>query len=143
MANKFRVVIDTNVLLVSISGKSKYHWLFQAIINQKLDVFITNEILNEYEEKIDQHWSTLVAKSVVRTLTELPNVYLTATYFKLQLISVDEDDNKFVDCAFANNADYIVSNDRHFDILKEIPFPRINVVRLDEFEHIFKRLAHE
>jgi predicted nucleic acid-binding protein len=57
MANKFRVVIDTNVLLVSISSKSKYHWLFRAIINQDLEVYITNKILNEYEEKIEQHWS--------------------------------------------------------------------------------------
>ena len=33
-----KVVIDTNVLLVSISTKSKYHWLFKAIVEQKFIV---------------------------------------------------------------------------------------------------------
>ena len=50
----------------------------------------------------------------------------------LALITEDPDDNKFVDCAFAANADYLVSNDRHFDILSKIPFPHLNLVTLDK-----------
>ena len=34
------------------------------------------------------------------------------------------DDNKFVDCAFAANATYIVSDDKHYDVLKEVDFPQ-------------------
>ena len=37
-----------------------------------------------------------------------------------------------VDCAIAGNANYIVSEDRHFDVLKEIDFPKVVVVSLDE-----------
>jgi predicted nucleic acid-binding protein len=48
-------------------------------------------------------------------------------------ITNDPDDNKFVDCAIASNADYIVSQDSHFDILKFIDFPKVNVIRLEEF----------
>ena len=43
------------------------------------------------------------------------------------LIQLDSDDNKFVDCCITANAQYIVSNDRHFDILKHIEFPHVNV----------------
>ena len=43
------------------------------------------------------------------------------------LIQSDSDDNKFVDCCITANAQYIVSNDRHFDILKHIEFPHVNV----------------
>ena len=43
------------------------------------------------------------------------------------LIQSDSDDNKFVDCCVTANAQYIVSNDRHFDILKHIEFPHVNV----------------
>ena len=54
-------------------------------------------------------------------------------HFHLDLIKIDPDDNKFVDCAFAANATYIVSNDKHFDILKSIQFPSIDVIKIDEF----------
>ena len=43
------------------------------------------------------------------------------------LIQSYSDDNKFVDCCITANAQYIVSNDRHFDILKHIEFPHVNV----------------
>jgi len=44
------VVIDTNVLLLSVSDRSKYHWLYKAIIEKKIGIAFTGEVLNEYEE---------------------------------------------------------------------------------------------
>jgi predicted nucleic acid-binding protein len=41
--------------------------------------------------------------------------------------------DKFVDCAFAANATYIVSDDKHFDVLKDISFPQLLVLKLKEF----------
>ena len=41
--------------------------------------------------------------------------------------------NKFVDCAIVANADFIVSEDSHFNVLKSIPFPRVIVKRLQIF----------
>ena len=55
------------------------------------------------------------------------------------LIEQDKDDNKFVDCAIASNAEYIVTNDKHFDILKAISWPQISVVALQEFAEQLKR----
>ena len=49
------------------------------------------------------------------------------------LIEADHDDDKFVDCAFAANAAFIVSDDKHFDVLKEMTFPQLLVLRLREF----------
>jgi putative PIN family toxin of toxin-antitoxin system len=138
MASKLKLVIDTNVLLVSISRHSQWHWLYKYILDKKGEIFITTQILQEYEEKISQHLSQEAAEAVTRTLIELSNVFLITTYFNLRLITADEDDNKFVDCAFAANADYIISNDRHFDILNQIPFPSIKVVRLEDFQSILK-----
>ncbi|EHQ26817.1 hypothetical protein [Mucilaginibacter paludis] len=45
------VVIDTNVLLVSISSRSKYPWLYQELLKAKLRIALTDEILLEYEER--------------------------------------------------------------------------------------------
>ena len=44
-----------------------------------------------------------------------------------------EADNKFVDCAIAAHAKCIVTNDHHYDVLKTIPFPKVDVVRLVDF----------
>lgn len=42
------------------------------------------------------------------------------------------DDNKFVDCAIAANAQFIVTEDHHYDVLKTIDFPKVNIIKLDE-----------
>lgn len=141
MTVRLKIVLDTNVLLVSISKKSKYHWLYRSLIDQKFDLYLTSEILHEYEEVIAGRWEPEVAKVVLRTLTELRNVHKTSVYFKWNLMWNDPDDNKFVDCAFANNVHYVVSNDRHLEILKNVDFPQINVVNLQGFEPILREMT--
>lgn len=56
------------------------------------------------------------------------------SFFRFHLLSdIDKDDDKFVDCAITANADYIVTEDSHFNHLKSIPFPQLKVLTLDEF----------
>lgn len=74
-----------------------------------------------------------VAIHVIHLLLESEYVELINPYFRLQLIEADHDDDKFVDCAFAANATYIVSDDKHYDVLKEIDFPKLFVLKLKEF----------
>lgn len=94
---------------------------------------VSTEILEEYAEIITQKMSVEVAANVIHLLLESKYVELINPYFKLQLIEADHDDNKFVDCAFAANATYIVSDDKHYDVLKEVDFPQILVLKLKEF----------
>ena len=131
MRNKLRVVLDTNILLVSISSKSKYHWIFSNLLENKY------EVLLEYEEIISSRYSEEVAKDVIRTLLLLENVTLVTPFFKWGLINEDRDDNKFVDCYLISNSDVLVTNDKHFDVLKEIDFPKVNIVKIDVFEKMF------
>jgi putative PIN family toxin of toxin-antitoxin system len=137
MNNKPRVVLDTNVLLVSISSKSDTHWLLQGLLQEEFELIISNEILSEYEEIISRKFSVEVARDVIRTLLLLPNVGRSEIYYKWSLITADEDDNKFADCAVASNADFLVTNDKHFDHLKEITFPQIKVINISEFRKLF------
>jgi len=96
-------------------------------------IAITNEILNEYTEVIERKANIRVANNVAEFLAEQPNVKKIEAHFKRNLIKADEEDNKFVDCAVVARAKYIVTNDRHFNILKTIPFPKVDVVNIDEF----------
>nr|WP_157097930.1 hypothetical protein [Niabella ginsenosidivorans] len=68
-------------------------------------------------------------------MKELPNVYFTQIYYRWQLLR-DEDDNKFADCYVAANAEYLLTHDAGFKILKLISFPSITVVSLDEFKEL-------
>ena len=129
-------VIDTNVLLVSVSDRSKFHWIYKIIIEKKISIGFTNDMIAEYEEQIAQHWNYEVAANVIRSILELSTAKLTVNYFNLNLITNDEDDNKFVDCAFAANAEYIVTNDKDFDVLKSISFPSIKVINVNEFKEL-------
>lgn len=74
-----------------------------------------------------------MARNVVDLLLKSHNVMFVTPHFKFGLITADHDDDKFVDCAFAANATYIVSDDKHYDVLKEISFPKLLVLKLKEF----------
>lgn len=89
--------------------------------------------MEEYQEIIAQKTSAIVAENVINLLLKSEYVVFVDAYFRLQLIEADPDDNKFVDCAFAAGATYIVSDDKHFDVLKEIRFPQILVHKLRTF----------
>ncbi|MBP5771616.1 MAG: putative toxin-antitoxin system toxin component, PIN family [Bacteroidaceae bacterium] len=127
------IVLDTNCLLQCFFQRSRYYLIWQKFIEGKYVLCVSNEILEEYEEIIASHASPYAAKITIETILRASNVLRVDAHFHFNLITVDPDDNKFVDCAIAANADYIVSEDSHFNELKQIPFPHIEVRRLQEF----------
>jgi len=118
------IVLDTNIIIASVYEHSPYHSVFWELKNGKYDLFVTNEILLEYEEKLSKKFGKIIANQAIDLLLLLKNVHKIETYYKFNVIYQDLDDNKFVDCAFAVNADYIVSNDHHFNILSKIDFSK-------------------
>ena len=128
-----KIVLDTNVLSVAISRRSRFYPIWQAIRDGRIDILVTTDILAEYEEIIGSDLSVEVATFVLETLETLPNIEFIHKYFFWRLITADPDDDKFVDCAVAGSADFIVSDDRHFQVLKAIPFPKVIVLKAEEF----------
>jgi uncharacterized protein len=94
----------------------------------------------EYEEKLIEYFSPTVAQLTLDVMVVNPNVHNYSPSFQTRLIYHDYDDNKFVDCAFATNAHYLVTQDRHFNVVKKSPFPKINVINIDQFVEILKTL---
>jgi uncharacterized protein len=128
-----KIVLDTNILLVSIGRKSEFRPIFDALLNQKFILLISNDIISEYEEVLVRKTNPLIANNILESISNLPNVEKKDISYKWKLIDSDKDDNKFVDCAVAGSADFIVTNDNHFNILKEIEFPPLNIISLSEF----------
>lgn len=133
-----RVVIDTNIIMAMISKKSPFRWIFDAIIEGSLILCVTNEIILEYQEILAKKNGEAVAENIINFLSVHPYVEKFDIFYKFQLIDEDPDDNKFVDCAIASDAHYLVSNDKHFQILKTINFPKVNFLSLQEFEEKIK-----
>ena len=133
-----RIVVDTNSIMVSIAKISQTRWLFDAILNGRVELAVSTDILEEYEEIIGRFYNSPgLAKNVIETLINLPNLIKVSPFYFWYLMQTDTDDNKFVDCAVACNADYVITEDAHFNILKTIEFPRVHVCTRAEFKEIF------
>ena len=87
---------------------------------------------------LERHTTPEIAANVILLLLNSRNVKYFTPHFHFHLIEKDPDDNKFVDCAIIAGADYIVSEDTHFRILKTIPFPLVQVIRLEKFKNMLE-----
>ena len=130
-----KVVIDTNAFISSLSKKSKHHKLIELIRKGALDIFVTTEIILEYEEKLKQKYNFYLADNFIEALKEYPNVKAINIFYQWFLLD-DLDDNKFIDCYVAAAADYLITNDSDFNKLKKISFPKINIITLQDFLNI-------
>ena len=128
-----RAVIDTNILVMCLSSTSPYHLIYQKLIQQAYEIAVSSEIVLEYCEIISRKYDKHTALLLEELLLELPNVKKSETYFKWNLITEDPDDNKFRDCAISAGVDFIVTEDKHFNILKKIDFPKVRVIGIEDF----------
>lgn len=130
------IVLDTNSLIMSISPNSSYRNVWDAFLRGDYTLCITNEIMEEYAEVLSRNISPRVSEAIVYAILVRPNVLRFDPHFSFGLITVDADDNKFVDCAIVANAHFIVTEDKHFNALKNIEFPHVDVIGIDEFKDI-------
>lgn len=134
-----RVVFDTNVLLVSLPSHSPFRALYQAVVDERLTLYVTTEMIAEYEEQISRRLGIARTDVQLRELLNLPAVQEITVYYQWYLLAeIDADDDKFVDCAVACGADYLVTNDRHFNRLRAIPFPVVNIIKAEDFLELLK-----
>jgi uncharacterized protein len=134
-----KVVLDTNIVFSMIKPTSSCYWIRKALEYGLLTLCITTDILSEYEEILARQYGEEIAALFLDALESLPNVHYQLKSYYFRLIPVDQDDEKFADCAIVSNADYLVTNDRHFEVLKNIEFPIIRVVNDKEFAWICKQ----
>lgn len=138
-----KVVLDTNVLLVAIPFGTLYYPIFDAFLNGVFELCVTTDILDEYAEKLEEKYALrpYVAENTLKAIESSPDVAFVSKYFFWNLIAADPDDNKFVDCAVAANADFIVTEDRHFNVLKQIAFPPVRVISAADFSGMLLRIG--
>jgi putative PIN family toxin of toxin-antitoxin system len=134
-----KVVIDTNIFITTIDKKSPFRWIFDAIMDGRIILCVSNSILLEYREILERKNGTEVAENILNFLSVYPYVEKYEIYYNLDLIPNDKDDNKFTDCSFASGG-ILISNDSHFNILSKVNFRTITHLTIGEFTQFWNEL---
>ena len=128
-----RLVMDTNCLVQCISPRSRYRPVWNRYLEGADLLCVTNDILDEYEEILERLAGVETAKYIIELIVNSPHTRFFTPHYHFHLITSDPDDDKFVDCAVAANARYIVTEDSHFQVLRRCDFPRVECIGLDGY----------
>ena len=116
------VCIDTNVVLGMFTASHAYRPIFEEWFCGRLQWAVSTEILLEYEEIMQRKASPQKADAMMQIITLVAlrhgNIVFSSPSFRFHLIAADPDDDKFADCAVAAEADFVVTEDAHFDVLR-------------------------
>ncbi|HEY5297025.1 MAG TPA: putative toxin-antitoxin system toxin component, PIN family [Verrucomicrobiae bacterium] len=130
------VCLDTGVFLQIFGRKQPFHPILRALLDGRLTLAVSTEILLEYQEIITrlsgaERWRDVAA--LLELLAQLHgNIRHVEPQFRFNVISIDPDDNKFCDCAIASEANFVVAEDNHFDVLKSAGY-KSKPVKPEEF----------
>ena len=127
------IVLDSNVLISSLGLKSSLRPIWNSFINGHYQLVVSEDILKECEEIMQLYSARGVAEVVMEIFIESTDVIFQKVFYNWHAISADPDDNKFFDVAVASNVDFLVTNDQHFNVIKNIDFPKVKVVNSEEF----------
>ena len=70
------IILDTNVFMVSLASRSKYHLIYQSLLNNVYNLYLSNEILTEYDEVISERLGYEATDLKLKELLNLKNVQL-------------------------------------------------------------------
>lgn len=135
-----RIVLDTNCLIQSIPRKSPFRTVWESFLSGENILCVSNAIIEEYMEILQRLTDNQTAALVIKTIVESPFVEFITPYYQFNLITADPDDNKFVDCAIAAAAKYVVTDDHHYDVLRQKDtFPTVEIINLKDFMDLIRK----
>lgn len=135
LERQLKIVLDTSTIVSALFWEGNEAKLFRKIEDQRANVYITKEILDEVEDVIRRPKFVQVMVSIGLT----PEQILEKIISMSQLVSApklnidvcrDKKDNKFLECAENVEADYLVSGDDDLVSLKK--YKDTSIVRTSE-----------
>jgi putative PIN family toxin of toxin-antitoxin system len=139
-----KVVLDTNIVISRFLSPHGSPAQIMALLEQGIfELSVSADILAEYEKALNYdhirkrhgftfeeiaHWVQNIKRHI--DLVPINDMVVTA--------SRDPDDNKFLECAIAGGADYIVSGDAHLLSLGE--YKGVRIISPADFLAVLSRL---
>ena len=127
-----KVILDTNVFISGVFFTGPPSRILKAWHDEKLQLVISQEILEEYERVAEELTAQFPLVNVQQILEMV--AVKAERYSPLRLtepVCDDSDDDKFIACALASKCKIIVSGDKH--LLKVSGFRGIKVAKPAEF----------
>lgn len=126
-----KIVVDTNVLISGVFFGGFPKKILSASVKGRIRTCASMEILNEYQEIIQemvQRRQGHIDASILNPLIQSMEIIEPISQIE---ICRDPDDNKFINCARDAHAIYIVSGDK--DLLTIQQFENISIVTAKDF----------
>lgn len=130
------MVLDTNVWISALIWGGNPAEVVKAAENRRLRIFISEEIVGEISRVLEYPKLKQAYRGSGLGRTDLVEAVLKVSRFikvtrKVNVVADHPADDKFIECALAARADYIVSGDRH--LLKLARHERIRIMSVREF----------
>jgi len=111
-----KVIVDTNIVIsASLTGKCPEAVILSLVSNPDFMWVVSAEILAEYKNVLMRKKLKLSADQQQRWL-KIIDAFTTTIDVNISVdFPRDPKDAKFLECAIASNADYLVTGDRDFD----------------------------
>lgn len=134
-----KAVLDTNVWVSALLWGGRPAAVVKAAEEGRVGVFASEEIVAEISQvlnypkiaKVYQPEGLLHAELIEAVLKTVTFVEVTK---KISIVLEHPADDKFIECALAAKADYIVSGDKH--LLKVGSYKKTRIVSVSEFLQI-------
>ena len=126
-----KIVIDANLFISAFFWQGNPKKVIDRVINKSDDLFISVDILNEITDVINRPKFKADKQKTENYISEIKNIANIVDISEQINLSRDKKDNKYIDCAIAANADFIVSGDIHLLELKE--YGKIKIVKAKDY----------
>ncbi|MDI6654994.1 MAG: putative toxin-antitoxin system toxin component, PIN family [Candidatus Hydrothermarchaeota archaeon] len=138
-----KITVDTNILISAAFWLGNPRRIIKRVEDGKLELVLSAEILEEFEEIMGQDKFQLkleninaTVSDVVSKLVEMSEVVGISS--RVKAVKEDPDDDKVLECAVNGKADFIVSGDRHLLEMRE--YRGIRIVTAKEMLKIIGEL---
>jgi putative PIN family toxin of toxin-antitoxin system len=133
-------VFDTNVLLSALIKRGKPRKLWDAVLDRKVSLEISTDILAEFNEVIqrpefDRYVNNRRRARFRRMLLQKAKVSQATD--RLPQLTDDPDDNMVIEAAHSSRTKYIVTGDD--DLLRLRKFKRIRIISVDQALRILNK----
>ena len=116
------ITVDTNILIAALLSKNgASHQILRLIINEKIKLALSTNVLLEYDDVTKRDEVLNKSKFTKEQIEDLLDLLALLAhkheiYFRLRPNLTDENDNLFIECAFASGSKYLItSNVRDFE----------------------------
>lgn len=111
-----RIVLDTNVVVSAhLNGQGFERYVLDLGLAKKCQFYLSSEIVEEYKEVLKRPKFAFDPKQIARSIKLIVRESQMVEPKATVTVTTDPDDNKFLECAEAAQADYLITgNLRHF-----------------------------